>query len=113
MTPAVPDSKLGWTHANDSVRAGHSLHCSSALRSKCWPRRPARMKYGLECPVTSRLKLPGEHTVSDSEQTITFTPNASGVLAQIKVIAPVRNPASFKTYKVIDTEHKTFSVHVD
>jgi hypothetical protein len=71
------------------------------------------MKYGLECPVTSRLKLPGEHTVSDSEQTITFTPNASGVLAQIKVIAPVRNPASFKTYKVIDTEHKTFSVHVD
>ena len=71
------------------------------------------MKYGLECPVTSRLTLPGEHTVSDNEQTMTFTPNASGVLAQIKVIAPVPNPASFKTYKVIDTEHKKFSVHVD
>ena len=71
------------------------------------------MKYGLECPVTSRLKLPGEHTVSDNEQTMTFTPNATGVLARIKVVAPVPNPASFKTYKIIDTEHKKFSVHVD
>jgi hypothetical protein len=71
------------------------------------------MRYGLECPVTSRLKLPGEHTVSDNEQTITFTPNARGVLAHIKVIAPVPDPGSFRTYRVIDTEHKTFSVHVD
>jgi hypothetical protein len=44
---------------------------------------------------------------------MTFTPNATGVLARIKVVAPVPNPASFKTYKIIDTEHKTFSVHVD
>src|SRR3954454_6183962 len=71
------------------------------------------MKYGLECPVTSQLKLPGDHSVSDSEQTIIFTPNATGVLAQIKVIAPVPNPAIFKTYKVIDMEHKTLSIHVD
>jgi hypothetical protein len=71
------------------------------------------MKYGLECAVTSRLKLPGEHTVSDNEQTMTFIPNASGVFAQIKVTASVPNPARFKTYKVVDMQHKTFSIHVD
>jgi hypothetical protein len=51
--------------------------------------------------------------VSDKEQTLTFIPNACGVFALIKAIAPVPNPASFKTYKFMDTERKTFSVHVD
>jgi hypothetical protein len=71
------------------------------------------MKYGLECPVSSRLKLPGELKICSAGRQFTFTPNGEGSLAQVTVIASVPDPAGFTTRTTIDTEQRRVTVQVN
>src|SRR3989442_14239216 len=71
------------------------------------------MKYGLKCPVTSRLKLPSELTLCNIGGQFTFTPDGSGFLAQVTVIARGPNPSGFTTRRVIDTEQRRVSIQVN
>jgi hypothetical protein len=71
------------------------------------------MKYGIECPVTSTLRLAREISAVAGGFTYVFKAGSEGYLSQLTVIADVPNPATVSTRRIINQEQRKLVVQIN
>lgn len=70
------------------------------------------MKYGLQCPVTSRILLSKRHTTTWDDFELELAPNTDGVLAEVILKAAGEDVGQCDTNVMVDGTAETIAVNV-
>jgi hypothetical protein len=71
------------------------------------------MKYGLKCPVTSRLAIPGEVELPWNGWTVKFTPGLNNYLTELTLSASGQDPEPYRNSAQVDKAANKVTVQVN